>query len=354
MKKAAIIGLGNIAPMHIKSLEAIGVEITAVCDKQSRFSSLSADNDNPCDISKLLAKTRFFTDYKKMLDAGGFDVLHICLPHHLHAPVAVAALEKGIHVLCEKPMATTVSDAESMVAAAEKSGAVLGIVFQNRYSPGAALIKETLESGELGAVLGGWLRVTWFRDDSYYTQSDWRGKKATEGGGVLINQSIHTFDMLNYFLGSPTAVSASVANRAHPLIEVEDVAEGVITYGCVSEDEANPCISFFVNTYHPYDAPADIEIICKNGRAKLTGEDAEISFNDGRKKTAGADTKAQRQFGMKSYWGVSHVKQIKAFYEAISCGKTPQPDGMEGFRTQRLINGIYKSAETGEKVDLQT
>lgn len=328
--KAAVIGLGSIAPMHIKSLEAIGVEIAAVCDSNEKS------------LEKVTAAQKF-SDYKKMIDAGGFDMLHVCLPHHLHAPVAVTALEKGVHVLCEKPMATTTRGAEDMIAAAKKSGAFLGIVFQNRFSPGAELIKEELTSGSLGAVLGGWLRVNWHRDQSYYTQSDWRGKWATEGGGVLINQSIHTFDMVNHFLGKPTSVYASIANRAHPSIEVEDVAEGVITYG-------KAVVSFFVNTYHPYDAPASIEIICENGRAELTGENATITMNDGRKKTAGADFEAQKKFAMKSYWGVSHVKQIQAFYAAIEKGNPPYPDGAEGFCTQKLINAIYDSAKTGKKL----
>jgi len=326
MFKAAIIGLGAIAPMHVRSLEAVGVELAAVCDKKNVSGRVS---EYECPV---------FSQYENMLAAGGFDVLHICLPHFLHAEVAVAALERGIHVLCEKPMATTVSDAEKMCAAAKKSGAALGIVFQNRFSPGAILIKETLISGELGAVKAGWIRVNWHRGDDYYASSDWRGKWATEGGGVLINQSIHTFDMANFFLGDFCEISASIANRAHPKIEVEDVAEGYISYKNGAD------ISFFVNTYHPYDAPASIELVCENGRAALVGEDAAISFSDGREKTAGADIAAQQRFGMKSYWGVSHVKQIQAFYDALASGKTPHPSGEEGLRTQRLINGIYKAA----------
>ncbi|MCL1862056.1 MAG: Gfo/Idh/MocA family oxidoreductase [Defluviitaleaceae bacterium] len=316
--KAAIVGMGNIAPMHIKSLEAIGVEVAAVCD------------------IKLVPPA--FADYKEMLDAGGFDVLHVCLPHHLHAEVSIAALERGVHVLCEKPMATTVSDAEAMLAAAKKSGAKLSVVFQNRHNPGAQLIKSVLQSGELGAVKSGWLRVTWCRDESYYATSTWRGKWATEGGGVLINQSIHAFDMANYFLGNPTAVDANIANRAHPSIEVEDVAEGIIYYGDI-------VISFFVNTYHPYDAPAGIELICENGSAKLIGEDATVTYANGQEKTAGADMEAQRQFGMKSYWGVSHVKHIKAFYETL---ETEQ--NCSGLQTQKLINGIYDSAKSRSKI----
>jgi predicted dehydrogenase len=235
-------------------------------------------------------------------------------------------------------MATSVEDAEKMLKAAKKNSVFLGIVFQNRFSPGAALIKNALESGELGAVKSGALRVNWHRDENYYAQSNWRGKLATEGGGVLINQSIHAFDMLNYFLGEPTSVCASIANRAHPKIEVEDVSEGIISYGAAK-------ISFFVNTYHPYDAPATIELLCENARAEISGENAKIFFNDGRKKTIGADIGAQKKFKMKSYWGVSHVKQIQAFYESVAQGKNPQPDGEEGLRTQKLINGIYEASK---------
>jgi len=333
--KAAIIGLGGISPMHIKPLQTMGVPIVAVCDKNAEVANT---------VAKDLGATPY-TNYEEMLNTGGFDVLHICLPHYLHAPVAIAALSKGYHVLTEKPMATTIKDAEKMISTAKENNICLGVIFQNRYSPGAQLIKETLESGELGAVKGGWIRVTWHRSGDYYALSDWRGKWATEGGGVLINQSIHSFDMMNYFLGNPTAVTASIANRAHPTIEVEDVAEGVITYGDIP-------ISFFVNTFHPYDAPASVEIICEHGKASLIGEDAEILFTDGRKKAAGLDKEAQQQFGMKSYWGVSHVKQIQDFYLSLEGGKPLAIDGEQGLRTQRLISGVYESAKTDRKVEL--
>jgi len=314
--KAAIIGLGNIAPMHINSLDYLGIPITAKCDIRPTEGA--------------------FTSYEEMLAAGGFDVLHICLPHHLHAQVAIAALQKGYHVLTEKPMATTVADAEKMLGAAQASHRQLGVIFQNRYSPGAQLIKESLPA--LGAVQGGWLQVTWHRPEEYYKNSQWHGRWATEGGGAVITQSIHTFDMMNYFLGEPTNISAAIANRAHPSIEVEDVAEGVITYGGAK-------ISFYVNTFHPHNAPASLELVCQNGRATLIGEDAEITFTNGRKLTASADTSAQQRFGMKSYWGVSHVKQIQDFYNSLATGQPVKIDGYEGLRTQRLVDGIYGSAK---------
>jgi len=331
--RAAVIGLGSISHVHVKALEDLGVKITAVCDNKPEPAQAMARQLN----------CACYTCHEAMLDAGGFDVLHICLPHHLHAPVSIAALKKGIHTVCEKPMATTVADAEAMIAAAEESGAKLEIIFQNRYNPASAAIKEALLSGELGRVLGGWLRVTWFRSEDYYTGSDWRGRHATEGGGVLINQSIHTFDLMNYFLGDPTAVSASVANRAHPSIEVEDVAEGVITYG-----EAR--VSFYVNTFHPYNAPVGLEIVCENGTALLCGKTATISYKDGEKAATHVSDDTSNALA-KDYWGYSHVRQLAAFYNSLS-GKPEQVVcGAEGLRTQRLVNGIYESSKLGKTVN---
>jgi len=241
-------------------------------------------------------------------------------------------------------MATTVADAEEMIAAASKSNAKLEIIFQNRYNPGSMAIKKALESGKLGPAQSGWLQVTWLRDESYYSQSDWRGRWATEGGGVLINQSIHTFDLMNYFLGNPTSVSGSIANRAHPSIEVEDVAEGVINYDDVK-------VSFFVNNYHPYNAPVALELICENGRATLSDDTATITYNDGLIETSKADDTTTTLYG-KSYWGYSHIKQIKDFYQRLTNSTEGGICGMEGLRTQRLINGIYEAARLGQAVRL--
>jgi len=333
--RAAIVGLGGISTVHIQSLDTLGIEISALCD-------------NKPDRAKALGEQRkcpHYTDYETMLEKNDFDVLHICLPHYLHAPVAIAALSKGIHVICEKPMATTVQDAQNMISAADASGAKLEIIYQNRYNPGTQAIKNALDTGALGQVLEGFLQVTWNRPEEYYTQSDWRGCWGTEGGGVLINQSIHTFDLMNYFLGTPTSVNGSISNRAHPSIEVEDVADGIISYGDVN-------ISFFVNTYHPYDAPVKLELFCENGKVALNGETATISYNDGRNITVCEDDKTTQLFG-KDYWGYSHIRQIRAFYEALGGKDTCQVCSMEGLRTQRLINGIYDSAKLGKTIRIK-
>jgi len=334
--KSAVIGLGGVSVVHINSLDAIGVPITALCDiDPSRLKS----HDRGCSM---------FTDCKTMLSNGGFDVLHICLPHYLHAPVSIAALKQGIHVVCEKPMATTVEDANAMIAAAGESSAYLEIIFQNRFNPGTQAIKTALASGELGRVQGGWLHVTWHRTNDYYTAADWRGRLETSGGGLLINQAIHSFDLMNYLvsdsLGNPTAVVGNIANRTLPSVEIEDVADGIISY----EDTK---FSFYANLYHPYDAPVKLQIICEKGRASLVGDVATIEYSDGRTETFRENESTHKLFG-KDYWGYSHIRQIKSFYDYLSGEATQRVSGEESIRTQRIINGIYKSAKLGKPVEV--
>lgn len=336
--KAAIAGCGGIFPMHARSLTAAGIPIAAVCDTVPERAEQQAKTYH----------CQPYTDYETMIKAGGFDVLHICLPHYLHAPAARYAAEHGLHVLTEKPMAITVADAESMITAARQNGVKLGVIFQNRYNPGSRLIKRVLDTGELGKIRSGWLRVTWYRDASYYASGDWRGYWATEGGGVVINQSIHTFDLMNYLLGGrPSYVDASAANRRHPSIEVEDMAEGIIAYG-----SGDIPISFYVNTYHPYDAPVMLEIIAERGRVTLTGEHAVVTYEDGRQETADRDEEAAAAVsgGLKDYWGVSHYKQISAFYASLAGGTEPEINGESALLTQRLICALYESAQTGKRV----
>jgi len=334
--KSAIAGCGAIAPLHIAALNDLNIQVSAVSDPDSSKTKKYQD-------------AIAYTDYESMIDAGGFDVLHICLPHYLHAPAATYAMERGINVLCEKPMATTMEDAEEMIKIAKANNVNLGIIFQNRYNPGSQLIKKALDSGVLGKPLNGWLKVTWHRNEKYYTESGWRGKWETEGGGVLINQSIHTFDLINYFMGGkPNYIEASIANRAHPSIEVEDVAEGIIAYG-KPEDEVK--VSFYATTIFPYDAPVMLELICEKGRITMTGDSAVIEYSDEKIEKSTPEDDKSLPPGTKSYWGVSHSKQIKAFYESLAKNEKPEIDGEAAIITQKLINKIYESGKSGIRVE---
>jgi predicted dehydrogenase len=151
-------------------------------------------------------------------------------------------------------------------------------------------------------------------------------------------------------VGPAVSVNAAVANRAHPSIEVEDVAEGVIMYK--GNEGGEVPISFFVNTFHPYDAPICMEIIGEGGKVYINGDEAVIQYADGQIRRADTDSANVSQPEGKSYWGNSHVRQIDAFYKSIAGRMGPEIDGVEGLRTQRLINGIYDSAKSGKAVSL--
>jgi UDP-N-acetyl-2-amino-2-deoxyglucuronate dehydrogenase len=328
--RVGIIGCGNIFPMHAVSVSKLqNAELAAVCDTKEERAREKAKEFN-CE---------YYTDYKEMIDKGELDVIHICLPHYLHAPVAIYAANAGKHILTEKPMSIGLKDAEAMVEAADSNKVTLGVIFQNRYNPGSKLIKETLESGKLGRILSGKLSVTWNRSDEYYSKSDWKGTWDKEGGGVVIDQSIHTLDLMRWFVNDEIEyIDANISNRTHKLIDVEDCAEGIIKY------KSGVITGFYTINYYTCDAPVEIELHCEKGIARMIADKGIIKFNDGREISADVDPKEFITFGngVKSYWGTSHLKQIADFYKALEEGVQPEITGAEALKTQRMICGIYE------------
>lgn len=341
MKKfrVGIVGCGNIFPMHaLPVLQNKQCELVAVCDNKEDRAQKSATQHN----------CNYYLDYKEMIDKENLDVLHICLPHHLHAPVAIYAMNNKVHVMTEKPMSIHLEDAQAMVDTAKQNGVTLGVIFQNRYNPGSQLIKQTLEKGELGKIITGKLSVTWDRSDEYYGRSDWKGTWDKEGGGVIIDQAIHTMDLMRWFVGDKIDyVDANISNRAHDIIQVEDAAEGVIRYknGVVT--------AFHAINYYGYDAPVELELYCEKGIAKMIADKAIIRFNDAREYTADTNPNENFEYGdVKQYWGVSHIKQIKLFYEALDKGIQPDINGEEAIKTQEMVCAIYESGKQRKRVVL--
>ena len=338
MKKfrVGIIGCGAIYHMHIGAIsETENLEISAICD---------IDKEK-CEAEAKKYDCPAFTDYKEMIDKCELDTVHVLTPHYLHAEMSIYALCHGVNVLTEKPMAITFSDAEKMVSAANESGMKLGVIFQNRYNTASAAVKSELESGTLGKIIGARFNVFWFRDAAYYKSGKWRGKWSTEGGGALINQSIHTLDLTNWFINSePECVSASMANRTlRGVIEVEDEASGIIRY------KNGVSASFFVCNHCRPGSGIEIEIICENGRAKIIGNRTEISYNTGKTKHIEPDS-AGKTIPGKDYWGSSHGIQICAFYDSLSKGESPEIDGAEALKTQKVLCAIYESAKSGKDI----
>lgn len=338
--KVGIIGCGNIFPMHAASIGLTGLaQVTAVCDvKEDR--AMKAASRYKCE---------YYTDYKEMIDKADIDVVHVCTPHYLHAPQVIYAAGAKKHVLTEKPMSISLKDAYDMIDACDRSGVTLGVIFQNRYNPGSLLIKHALDDSSLGRILGAKCSVTWKRTDEYYSKSDWKGTWDKEGGGVLIDQAIHTMDLVRWFMNEEIDyVDAQIGNRAHESIQVEDSAEGIIKY------KNGVLTSFYTINYHSYDAPVEIELYCENGTAKMVADRATVSYNDGTVITRDKDLSESIDFGegVKHYWGVSHMKQIKAFYGDLNSGRNPAIDGREGLKTQEMIAAIYQSGKEHKRIYL--
>ena len=222
MPRVAVIGCGSVSVVHFEAIKAIpDAELVAVCDSDAAtLEAAAAQHGVPG-----------FADHQALLDRLRPDVVHISTPHDQHVPVALDSLAAGVAVLMEKPVARTVDEAQALIAAAEASPAKIGICFQNRYNATTQAIRTLLDSGEVGAVLGGSASVTWNRPASYYATRPWRGQMKLSGGGVMINQAIHTLDALLWLLGDATAVAGR--SSRHVLdgeVDVEDTAHLVIDH----------------------------------------------------------------------------------------------------------------------------
>ena len=202
--KTCLVGCGGIAAVHGNVLTSgIDTEFVAAADIKPEKAQSYAENFH----------TKPYPSLESMLDAEKPDVLHICTPHYLHVPMTIYALERNINVFMEKPPAISFDQLEELKKAAAKSDAQLGFCYQNRYNASIRAAKDLIDSGKAGKVLGARAFVTWCRGAAYYTESGWRGSLKTEGGGVLINQSVHTQDLLCFLLGDPTAVDATMTNH---------------------------------------------------------------------------------------------------------------------------------------------
>ena len=349
MKKfrVGIIGCGRIAQFHGMPARAQEcADVVACCDIRPSAAKERA---------KLFGCKKIYTDYEEMIRKEKLDVVHVCLPHYLHAPVSIRAMELGCHVLTEKPMAISMKQAEEMVKTAKKTGKILGVIFQNRYNAGAQLVKRAIDSGMLGDVLAARATVNWFRDASYYEESfdHWKGTWDKEGGGVLIDQAIHTLDLMCWLIGygekgkNLASADVSIANRAHKnVIEVEDCADGMILF------KNGVRASFWCMNYYSHDALVELEITCQNGYAKITAEDAKIVCNDGHEYVAKCNPNDTFDYGGgPSYWGTSHAKQVADFYAAIQEGRQPWINGELILQTtHKMIMGLYQSGKTGKPV----
>ena len=317
--RAAIIGYGVIGKVHAKTIPQYAT-LEAVCDVNESVFELCPD-------------VKHYTDYKKMLDEVRPDVVHICTPHYLHAEMVIEALGRGINVLCEKPLCIKVEDIDRILEAEKNSKAQLGVCLQNRYNSSNIAIKEYLEGKAVEVGVG---QVSWHRDSAYYASGNWRGKWATEGGGVLINQALHTLDLMQWFCGMPENMIATVSNLTlKDTIEVEDTA----TLLCSGGGNFN----FYATIGTARDCPVEISLRADGEWIKIMPKYTVI----GDSLTSYRETR--HAFGKECY-GSGHGALLADYYDCVATGRHFAIDGAEGAKVVRLILAAYRSG--GEQIKI--
>lgn len=301
MKNTVLIGLGAIFPMHAIPVSEMG-KLYGVCDIIKEKADENAGKYN----------CRAFYDIDEVLKDENVDCVHILTPHYLHFPMAKKASEAGKTVVLEKPAVMNMKEFYELTEIFEKNKTNNLVIFQNRYNPSIVYLKEHFEeiTSELGKFLGSKGILTWQRDESYYNLSDWRGKYATEGGGLIINQAPHIIDLLMYFGGELESVSGKASLRVlNDIIEVEDTCEAVLKF-------KNKTRSLFYGTNgYVTNSPYDMEFVFEKGvirymynrLCKITENSASVLAED----IPGS--------GEKDYWGNSHKTLIKKFYNGEKC-----------------------------------
>ena len=322
--KVAVVGCGTISYNHIVSLKLLkNCKITALCDKDAeKAQQRKAEFQLDCSL---------YTDFHKMLDFEELDAIHVCTPHYLHAEMTIEALKRGIYVFLEKPMCISRNEVDAMLEAEKSSSAKTCVCFQNRLNDAFVYAKKLVQDSN--EKFSGYFSVFWYRGENYYTDSDWRGRLAKEGGGVMINQAIHSLDMMISLLGKPKSVTATTANHhLKNIIEVEDSCEGVINF------ESGAQASFYATTASYAGDRITLVLRSPSYHIEMRGFDLtvngeKISFPE------------RISYLGKEYYGSAHPRLIEDFYTAIETGKDmPVPLDSAQYAVRTLL-AAYESQD---------
>lgn len=330
--KAAVIGCGDVSAVHLQAIADLPqVGLSAVCDTDSaRLEAAKAANGVPG-----------FPDHVSLIETMKPDVVHIATPHNTHASIAADCLERGVNVIVEKPLAHTLEEGRRLVEAARASSAKIAVCFQNRYNATAQAMHKLISSGVLGEVVGASATVMWHRNADYYRSRPWRGSWEGGGGGLMMNQAIHTVDLLQWLMGDVVSLTGNSSTRVlGETIAVEDTAEFVA-------EHANGARSlFYASLANSVNAPVTLDIVTEKATLSLRG-DLTVTYGDGRVDVypeMERDPEKEVPTGGRAYWGLSHELLIKDFYARIG---EPGPfwiDPDEAFKSLSIIKELYRQS----------
>jgi len=340
-----IIGCGMISRFHAKAIADVkGAKLVACFDTFPDSAKKLAD-ETGC---------RPYSDFKAFLADKDLDIVTIGTPSGAHMEPAVAAAKAGKHVIVEKPLEITLKKCDAIIKACADNNVKLSTIFPSRFHEPAVEIKKAIDGKRFGKITMGDAYVKWFRTQQYYDSGKWRGTWELDGGGALMNQAVHSVDLLTYFMGPVVEVTAQWGTLAHERIAVEDTVVATLKFanGALGVIEASTA------AYPGY--LKRIEISGSEGTAVMEEED--IKVWDFAKKNKKDEAVHARMASSKSSGGGAsdptaigyhgHTKQFADMVDAIKKNRAPAVDGNEGRRSIEIILAIYKAAETGKAVKL--
>lgn len=347
-----LIGCGRIAPNHIAAVRANSdlIELVAVSDLLPAEMERVLEDYSRADALDSMESTdavKRYPDYKEMLAQENLDFVAIATESGYHAAIGRDALNAGVHVLIEKPIALSLADARELIELAHAKELRLCSCHQNRFNKSIQKIRESVEEGRFGRLMYGTAHVRWNRGLSYYTQAPWRGTWA-EDGGALMNQCIHNIDLLRWMMGDEVSeVFAYTANMNHPFIEAEDLGLALVKF----RNGSYGMIEGTTNIY-PKNLEETLYIFGENGTVKAGGKSVNVleEWNFADQLDDPEDVKLRYHENPPSVYGFGHTPLYRDLAEAIREGRPAYVDGEAGYRALELVLGIYKSALSGKAV----
>ncbi|MDW8103581.1 MAG: Gfo/Idh/MocA family oxidoreductase [Armatimonadota bacterium] len=340
--RIGIIGVGGMGSAHARMMQQIEeVQLTAVADIDSTVAQQVAEQYG----------VPFFTDYRQCIDSGLVDAVLVATPHPSHPEIAIYAFDRGLHVLCEKPMAIHPADADQMIEAARRAGKVFSIMFQMRTERAYRIARKAIEQGVVGEVMRTQLVSAWYRNQAYYDSAEWRATWAGEGGGVLVNQAPHLLDMFCWLAGLPAKVTAFTHTRLHD-IETEDEAFALLEY-------SNGAHGYLYTTTN--EAPGTQRIEIAGDLGKVVVQDGQVSVyrlqtplreftHTSTDMWAGPQAEPVQVEVEEMPTGHAHI--TRNFARAILYGEPLLAPGEEGIWNVELASAIILSSKRGKTVSL--
>ena len=344
--RTGIIGCGKGAHLHARAL----------CNlPQSVFAGVYSRSFEKAKAFGEQYGVPAYSEIEDLAAEGGVQAVIICTPHPVHAETAIRAMEAGMHVLVEKPLASSLEECDAIIAAARKASVKLGTVCQRRFYPPARRVKEAIDAGKIGDPILATVTLLGWRDEAYYKSDPWRGSWQGEGGGVLVNQAPHLLDLLQWYMGPVDEVFGYWANLNHPYIEVEDTALAAIKFrngalgNIVLSNSQNPALYGKVHVHGANGASVGVQT--DGGAMFIAGMSTitEPPYNDiwtvpGEEQFLAQWMKEDAKFFAEIdplvYF---HERQIGDFLRAIIGDRKPLIDGEEGRKTVEIFTAIYRS-----------